>query len=615
MNKSLSWLLFVLSAGLNWLSVSTSLAADVSQATVNISRGEASHKLHVQRIDLALKKTDTGSVQDIRDAFSTGLPLAAEWNVGVTGQGWTPTYQVTLIRKGYRILPTLHNPLPRGGNNPKKIEQWLKAHRAALEQLREWNLPICLRSHNWLDVFNAKPPSKYRVPFEQLDDSPLAWRIDEDGEPDDRPIVDPMGPTSRWLELGIDVATTLWVKAISEIYPDPPMIYFLENNEGARLKPNHFYIQAGKMRILKPENGIKSRSLRFWHYLEDLEAQGKSLPDYDETKLLFADFYVEKYKTFTATLKSNAPESWQGRILVGGFGGASTYRGRGHVPWQYDSVFEKYGFSTAVHGWDIVSPPAYINHWDNSWDNWIRSPQIQAMSLGIQFREFASRNPDWFAEISVWSGAPKRHWALWRKFRQIYSPQRYKGYVQQILWQSRIKGRGFILRQFDGYRTDPKDAVLKQAQYAQLPDGTPKYTFGDYWLAVADAVRVVHETEVLREFWLRGEPIINPVPEGHYFKWILPDGYTDNRWQLLDSNANPPRSKWPKKLGMMELAVYAIAYRLQDIPNNILLYVWSPLGPSNGVMVEVPGVGPVRVDTDPGGHFYLLLTDNRLPKG
>ena len=62
----------------------------------------------------------------------------------------------------------------------------------------------------------------------------MAWRIDENGEPDDMPVADPMGPVSRWQELGEDVAGSLWVKTLAEIYPDPPLIYFLENNEGAR---------------------------------------------------------------------------------------------------------------------------------------------------------------------------------------------------------------------------------------------------------------------------------------------------------------------------------------------------------------------------------------------
>ena len=45
----------------------------------------------------------------------------------------------------------------------------------------------------------------------------MAWRIDENGEPDDMPVADPMGPVSRWQELGEDVAGSLWVKTLAEI--------------------------------------------------------------------------------------------------------------------------------------------------------------------------------------------------------------------------------------------------------------------------------------------------------------------------------------------------------------------------------------------------------------
>ena len=144
-------------------------------------------KLTVRKIELAAQNP-AGAVEDIRTAFSSGLPLAAEWNIGQTGRGWTLDYQVDLIRQGYRILPTIFNPLPnRQGNNAEILRKWLLKNRAAIEQLRNWKLPICLRSPNWLDILTAKPPSKYRVPFERLEESPLAWRIDENSEPDDMP--------------------------------------------------------------------------------------------------------------------------------------------------------------------------------------------------------------------------------------------------------------------------------------------------------------------------------------------------------------------------------------------------------------------------------------------
>ena len=195
----------------------------------------------------------------------------------------------------------------------------------------------------------------------------MAWRIDENGEPDDMPVADPMGPVSRWQELGEDVAGSLWVKTLAEIYPDPPLIYFLENNEGAR-----------------------------------------------------------------------------------------------------------------------------------------------------------------------------------------------------------------------------------------------RYTYGDYWLAVADSVREIHENDTLRKFWLEGAPVINPDPAGHYFKWELPDGIIDNRWQLLDCDANPPRAEWPKKLGHMDLAVYAIAYRLPEEPAQYLVYAWSPVGDVKNAVVEIPDFGSITIDPSVHGQYYLV---------
>ena len=131
--------------------------------------------------------------------------------------------------------------------------------------------------HNWLNILTAKPPSKYRVPFERLDESPLAWRIDESGEPDDMPIADPMGPVSRWQEMGEDVATSLWVKTLAEIYPDPPLIYFLENNEGARLKAKTFFFQLAGFEKLLGNDELEKKSIRFANTFKNARANWKQL--------------------------------------------------------------------------------------------------------------------------------------------------------------------------------------------------------------------------------------------------------------------------------------------------------------------------------------------------
>ena len=80
----------------------------------------------------------------------------------------------------------------------------------------------------------------------------------------------------------------------------------------------------------------------------------------------------------------------------------------------------------------------------------------------------------------------------------------------------------------------------------------------------------------------------------------------DDRWQLLDSDANPPRAEWPKKLGHMELAVYAIAYRLPEDPAQYLVYAWSPDGDVKNTIVEIPGAGSITIDTSIHGQYYLV---------
>ena len=35
------------------------------------------------------------------------LPLVSHWNMGSQGRGWTPQYQLELLRQGHHILPWL----------------------------------------------------------------------------------------------------------------------------------------------------------------------------------------------------------------------------------------------------------------------------------------------------------------------------------------------------------------------------------------------------------------------------------------------------------------------------------------------------------------------------
>jgi hypothetical protein len=130
----------------------------------------------------------------------------------------------------------------------------------------------------------------------------------------------------------------------------------------------------------------------------------------------------------------------------------------------------------------------------------------------------------------------------------------------------------------------------------------------EYWEAVMESVREVHEDTSLTRFWRNGRLVVNPAYPHQFNKNLYP-GYTDadvDRNFLLDASANPPRP-W---VNTDTIEVWSLALVLGEAPNREwLLFTYAPLQAHAGVVVTVPGYGDTTVDVPRGNGVFVQLAE------
>ena len=287
-------------------------------------------------------------------------PLVANWNRRDAG-GWGPTYQLRALRAGVPIMPTLGVPWPW---HAKRIG---KPARALLNYAKANDLPLCLLSPQPEGVMMK------RKEFRQLprEKSPNEWRIGDDGNLDSTPRLSPVGAVSAWGKAGEWWVDNAWFRAAQQVYPNPPWVYWLSNNEAALLRP--------KLRE------------------EDLGFVGRYGPGTAtaEAASIFGKHWIEKYKTMFDAIRAGLPQ-WGDELHFVGYGMANYRLGK------FDPV---YGYGWQAQIWDGSSPPFYMNHWQRERDFQLDS--IQSIhSAWVPLTEWQSQQRGhWFREVSIWHGA------------------------------------------------------------------------------------------------------------------------------------------------------------------------------------------------------------------
>lgn len=455
------------------------------------------------------------------------LPLAGSWATGMTPGGFDPGHQLELIARGHRLLPWF-----------QLREPWLSAlpssyYEDATRAAARLRLPLTLVATQWdrLVAINLSARRDFNDPLS------------------------PFSPLAAWYEAGLAWGRHPMLARMQELYPAPPRILMLSNNEQARLS---------------------------WQDLRSLGLVDASLSD-EQVRRLAGDAWIERYRELMRGIRDGltAP-GWQQAVRFIGydaFGAVDYFRWPGWIDY---SLHVTGRFEPWPLVWDGASVSFYASDWSETTDFQVFSPQVGAHNL-VPMRELAQqlRSDFWF-ELSVWDGqqpgSARSKDLQYRALGQAYDPARYEGFVQYGLWLTRPR----LLREF------------------RNPDQT-RATVGAYFDVIMRSVDRVHDHALLQGFWREGRLVPNARASHPYQSAVPPDWRETVRWFMPDVDENPPQP-WSTTT---RLGVYALVLERGTAPNREwLLYAHSPLAAEpRPTRVHIPGGPTVVARTARNGCF------------
>lgn len=478
-----------------------------------------------------------GAVDDIQAAATearspTGarpLPLASSWATGMLPDGFSPDWQLAMIAAGHRLLPwvqlaELGKSLPASYFEP------------ALQELAKQRLPLTLVSTQW-DVAVAQASSSSPGIISKLS---------------------PLSSMSIWYEAGQRWSRHPMLARMQELYPNPPRVILLSNNE-------------------QPKLG--------WQEVRDQGLLPAGLSD-EEIRRRVGDAWIARYRELLRGFRDGltAP-AWRANAKFVGydaFGFVDYFRWSGWLEYSL-SVPER--FEPWPLAWDGSSATYYTHDWSTTTDFQVFSPQVGAGNLVPMTALAEQMRTDYWFELSIWDGQqpgnPQSKELVYRSMGQTYDPARYEGFVQFGMWLTRPR----VMREF------------------RNPDQT-RSSVGQYFDAVMRAVDRVHDQPVLQGFWRSGRLLANDAQSHPYLSSVPAEWQSRARWFMLESSANPPR---PWSLDT-ELKVFAIALQLGNAPRREwLVYAHSPLTTTAvDSQLQIPGGPRVTLRSTRSGCFTHL---------
>lgn len=509
------------------------------------------------------------------------LPVAASWANGGERkgfQGYTTRWQLEQMLDGHYLIPTvpMYDPTRKqyGEDEFQSVIRWL-AHVQA---------PISWRANQpFKDVLDA--------PYRQLGtaDNPRAYTRDENGEPVFSSLISPWAPNWPWYEVGFKWSTTPSAYQLYNLYQNPPLVIFLDNNEAwhtvaARSAYDH---EARLAELYGPPDEV-TINIR------------KSLISYGLSCL---------FRSYLAGIKDGMSEEWRANAVtvaynsvlsgVGGF----DYRERS--PDREAENDEKNPFNPLDNtwdwepmAWDGSSPSYYLHDWDKRlWDFSVRNPRMFVMTMhAVGHRAAFQANPNYFVELSVWDGNGKASDPNEKRDQytsivgQEWSAARYKGFIRWGMWIARPQ----IVREFRGSQVPLDDNF-------------------DATMALISAVDEVWENPTLERFWRNSELVSNP--DRRHPQYRGPSGFMDvPRMFLLESSTHPDEFRFEdanvSAANTTKIPVWALARKNGD---EYLIFADAPLGAVATATITVPGVGAVLLrDIPTGGGFWLEPSGERV---
>ncbi len=491
------------------------------------------------------------------------LPVVGHWARSYGGRNFSSDYQVSLLEAGHHVLPNL--PMPEPGQKPPD-----ERGQALLRKLAAWGAPFSLRAGQWEQLLLSKDhpadaPGKWR----NAPPDKTALTVQPDGTAGK--YISAWGAIEPWREVGRYFSSSEGLQSLQKLYPDPPLVIFLSNNEARRLKT---------------KLDVASLSKRF------VDRYGA-----DATKATLrealAEGYIPRYRALLTGMREGlVNDGWRKAakfVAYGAFGPSHFGRWDG---WTLYSAHTDQRMVQSHLVWDGSSPSYYTHNWDASTDYRVWSPQVESMNWVFMLKEVYRDRPDYWFEISVWDGnfakpdeKGRSKMASYLKAGQTWTPQRYAGFTLFGAWLLRPR----VVREYRGH-------------------GLPREDFRLEFEAVVAGIDRIWQDGTLRRFWRRGTLVANRKHK-HPFQTDIPKRWADvDRWFLLDTSLDPKRP-WSLEA---ELPVFALARVIGEPPRREwLLYAHAPVEARSDVEVDLPGFGKLTIDVARGGSYYHVVEATR----
>jgi len=493
------------------------------------------------------------------------LPLAGGWQTGWYKYNWgdnrggtllEPSYIIDLIEQQHHLLVSIQH---RG---PDEATTYYSDYiEDALDYLELKNQPIVVEGTQYEQNLYLKEPY-ISLPSST---SPRVYTTGQE-------LLNKLTPfpplLSKWYDVGENwTADSDGMDMLQNIYPNPPKVIFLGNNEAQRL------------RWTDAETSQRYIDLYSTGQTDNFKRQKFSEG--------WADCYADMFDGMLSGLTSN----WENNSIFVGYGCSGMWNGYGRWSgWPTYSLHYNSEMTWEQNVWDGCSTSYYLhNSADGPSDFRVFGMQVELQNRVFMLEDQLAVNPDFWHELSVWYGADAHRDWLVNTLGQTYNGDRYKGLIQFGMWLLtprlvRHYGNGWtVSRETEGF---------------------------EYFDAIMESVDQVHSDPVLKKFWQYGELVEN-TSRNHPSQTLIPSEFANrSRWFQLNTNLDPA-APWSLTT---EIPVFALARVIGTTPNREwLVYAHSPLQERTGVQITVPGYGTLTTDVSREGTFtHVKENDNDL---
>ena len=466
-----------------------------------------------------------------------------------------------------------------------------KVFYAPLRYMRANKLPVTISMTQLTNLFFS--PTHEQNAYASIDLDPRVRKADNSilGTG----YLDPLSPVFMWRDAARQMlgdaarpyASTVGsespgavLREIAKVYPDPPAVYLVSNNEDKLLVPNSF---TGSD-LTNYTTEWKRGSVAF----------GPSLTPAQLTDAINAG-YGQRFLTLHTEAKRIVrglfPNS---QVRISGYVNSRVWGG--FTSWQtYLFVRNANGRligNDRLKGLDSLSVSTYPA--TNYADNTARSIFATYLSDENSIRTINDGSLPQMEELALHDASETGAGAF---SANSYTPSRYKGSVRHLMWLARPR----VVREWRGTNARRTDTGH---------DGTSLRSA--YWDALVAACAEVHSNATLSRFWTQSELAFNPNRAHPYT--LAPLGTIDETqrvWPYLPVSDEP--AAWANTAIALTdpVATWAFSYMIgRGSTAEYLLFAHSPAGAKTGINVTMrkdDGTDmTVTVNTTPQGNFWSV---------